>query len=31
MIIGNLKNSIRATYHGIDHRHLFRYLAEFCY
>ncbi|WP_143005414.1 IS1595 family transposase, partial [Desulforhopalus singaporensis] len=31
IIIGNLKNSIRATYHGIDHRHLPRYLAEFCY
>jgi transposase-like protein len=31
IIIGNVKNSIRGTYHGIDHRHLPRYLAEFCY
>jgi len=30
-VIGNVKNSIRGTYHGIDHRHLPRYLAEFCY
>ncbi|SDP80616.1 ISXO2-like transposase domain-containing protein [Desulforhopalus singaporensis] len=31
IIIGNLKNSVRTTYHGIDHKHLPRYLAEFCY
>jgi transposase-like protein/ribosomal protein L37AE/L43A len=31
IIIGNIKNSIRGTYHGISHKHLPRYLAEFCY
>jgi len=30
-IIGNVKNAIKSTYHGIDHRHLPRYLGEFCY
>lgn len=30
-IIGNIKNSIRGTYHGIGHKHLPRYLAEFSY
>lgn len=30
-MIGNVKNAITGTYHAIDHRHLPRYLAEFCY
>lgn len=30
-IIGNVKNKITSTYHGMDHRHLPRYLAEFCF
>ncbi|MGB3225386.1 MAG: IS1595 family transposase [Desulforhopalus sp.] len=30
-IIGNVKNSIRGTHHGMDHRHLPRYLGEFCF
>lgn len=29
--IGNVKNSIRGTYHSVSHKHLPRYLAEFCY
>jgi hypothetical protein len=30
-MIGNVKNSIHGTYHAIAHKHLPRYLAEFCY
>lgn len=30
-MIGNVKRSINGTYHAIDHKHLPRYLAEFCY
>ena len=30
-MIGNVKNSIRGTYHSVSHKHLPRYLAEFCY
>jgi len=30
-MIGNVKNAITGTYHAIDHKHLPRYLAEFCY
>ena len=30
-MIGNLKNSIRGTYHSVSHKHIPRYLAEFCY
>lgn len=30
-IIGNVKNKVVGTYHGINHRHLSRYLAEFCF
>jgi len=30
-MIGNVKNSITGTYHAINHKHLPRYLAEFCY
>jgi hypothetical protein len=30
-MIGNVKRSINVTYHAIDHKHLPRYLAEFCY
>jgi len=30
-MIGNVKNAIRGTYHAIRHKHLPRYLAEFCY
>lgn len=30
-MIGNIKNSMRGSYHAIDPRHLPRYLAEFCY
>lgn len=30
-IIGNVKNSIRGTYHGVSHKHLSRYLAEFSF
>lgn len=30
-MIGNVKNSIRGTYHSISHKHLPRYFAEFCY
>ncbi len=30
-VIGNVKNSIVGTYHVLNHRHLPRYLAEFCY
>jgi transposase-like protein len=30
-IIGNVKNSIRGTYHAISKKHMPRYLAEFCY
>lgn len=31
IIIGNLKKSLKSTYHGIAHKHLPRYLGEFCY
>jgi transposase-like protein len=30
-VIGNVKNAIIGTYHGMDHRHLPRYLGEFCF
>ncbi len=34
-IIGNVKNAITGTYHSVGgrygHKHLPRYLAEFCY
>ena len=30
-VIGNVKNSIKGTYHGINHKHLPRYLGEFCF
>ena len=30
-MIGNIKNGITGTYHAINHKHLPRYLAEFCY
>ncbi len=30
-VIGNVKNAVIGTYHGMSHRHLPRYLGEFCY
>ena len=30
-MIGNVKRSINGAYHAINHKHLPRYLAEFCY
>ena len=30
-MIGNVKNAMHGSYHAINHRHLPRYLAEFCY
>lgn len=30
-MIGNVKNSIRGTYHSVSQKHIPRYLAEFCY
>ena len=30
-MIGNIKNALVGTYHAINHKHLPRYLAEFCY
>jgi hypothetical protein len=30
-IIGNVKNSLRGTFHAISEKHFPRYLAEFCY
>lgn len=30
-VIGNVKNKIIGTYHGMDHNHLPRYLGEFCF
>ena len=30
-LLGNLKNSFRGTHHAIQHKHLPRYLGEFCY
>lgn len=30
-LLGNLKNSLRGTHHAIHHKHLPRYLGEFCY
>lgn len=30
-MIGNIKNSLRGTYHAISKEHLPRYLAEFCF
>ncbi len=30
-MIGNVKNALIGTYHAINHKHLPRYLAEFCY
>ena len=31
ILIGNAKTFIRGTYHGVSHKHLQRYLDEFCY
>lgn len=31
ILIGNVKNFIRGTYHGVSHKHLQSYLSEFCY
>ncbi len=31
ILIGNAKNFIRGTYHGVSHKHLQSYLSEFCY
>ncbi|MBM9614084.1 transposase [Desulfobulbus rhabdoformis] len=31
MVLGNIKNALRGTYHPLSDRHLPRYLAEFCY
>lgn len=31
ILIGNVKNFIRGTYHGVSHKHLQTYLSEFCY
>ena len=31
IMIGNAKNFIRGTYHGVSHKHLQSYLSEFCY
>jgi transposase-like protein/transcription elongation factor Elf1 len=31
ILIGNAKTFIRGTYHGVSHKHLQRYLNEFCY
>jgi transposase-like protein len=31
ILIGNAKACIRGTYHGVSHKHLQRYLDEFCY
>lgn len=30
-MIGNVKRALHGTYHAVSHRHLPRYLAEFCY
>ena len=30
-IIGNVKNKLLGTYHGMQHKHLPRYLGEFCF
>lgn len=30
-MIGNIKSSIRGTYHAVSQKHVARYLAEFCY
>lgn len=30
-MIGNVKNALHGVYHAFDHKHLPRYLAEFCY
>jgi len=30
-MIGNVKNALVGTYHAINHKHLPRYLGEFCY
>lgn len=29
--LGNVKNALHGTYHAMNHKHLPRYLAEFCY
>lgn len=31
IVIGNVKNAIRGTYHGVSKEHISRYLAEFSY
>ncbi len=30
-MIGNIKNSIRGTFHAIREKHIPRYLGEFCF
>jgi hypothetical protein len=30
-MIGNVKNALVGSFHSINHKHLPRYLAEFCY
>ena len=30
-LIGNAKTFLQGTYHGVSHKHLQRYLIEFCY
>lgn len=30
-MISNMKNNLRGTYHGVDIKHINRYLSEFCY
>ena len=30
-MISNMKNNLRGTYHGVDIKHISRYLSEFCY
>lgn len=30
-MLGNVKNAIHGTYHAVGHKHLPRYLAEFCW
>ncbi|PSV65614.1 transposase, partial [Photobacterium phosphoreum] len=30
-MIGNVKNSIKGTYHAIREKHIPRYLGEFCF
>jgi hypothetical protein len=30
-VLANSKSNIRDAYHGVSDKHLYRYLAEFCY